>query len=156
MKYEIDIVHMELLKAFAKDVASLVRPGDVLALVGDIGAGKTTFTQSLFWYLGVETKVSSPTFNIVLLYEGTRFRCYHADLYRLETEEELDNIGFDEVLSDEALVVIEWADKMEAYLRDYASNYMELKFLSTDAKRTVSFEGELARRYESMKEGLPW
>lgn len=156
MGLEINIVHKELLSDFSKDVAKLLKPGDVLALVGDIGAGKTTFTQSLFRHLGVETKVSSPTFNIVLLYQSPDFKLYHADLYRIDSEEELENIGFDEALTDEAVVVVEWADKLEAYLRDYAGTYMEIKFNAGLGHRTCYFEGELERRYRAMKGGLLW
>lgn len=156
MAVVIDISQMDGLADFAKDIAKLLKSGDVLGLVGDIGAGKTTFTQSLFKQLGVEEKVSSPTFNIVLVYKSPKFRLYHADLYRIDYEEELDNIGFGEMLCDEGLVVVEWADKMEAYLKDYARNYMELKFSVNSESRTVSFEGELAARYNKMKGGPPW
>lgn len=153
MRYEIDIATMEQLKAFAAEIASLLQSGDVLALVGDIGAGKTTFTQSLFSCLGVNNNVSSPTYNIVLLYNSPRGRLYHADLYRIDSEEELDNIGFDELLCDDALIVVEWADKMEAYLRDYAKCYMELKFSAGQGKRSCTFEGELAERYSEERGG---
>lgn len=156
MGLEIDIVHREKLAAFAKDISKLVKAGDVLALVGDIGVGKTTFTQSLFRHLGVDAKVSSPTFNIVLLYNNPDFKLYHADLYRIDSEEELDHIGFDEIISDDAVVVVEWADKMEAYLKDYARTYLELRFSASFEKRTCCFEGELERRYKALKGGGTW
>lgn len=156
MPVVIDIVDMKLLEDFAEDMAKLLKPGDVLGLVGEIGAGKTTFTQVLFRSLGVEEKVSSPTFNIVLLYNSPKFRLYHADLYRIDYEEELDNIGFGEMLCDEGVVIVEWADKMEAYLKDYARTYMELEFKVSSETRTVSFDGEMSLRYNAMKGGLPW
>ena len=95
----------------AELVGQKIREGTVLCLEGDLGAGKTLFVQSLAHTLGVEGDVTSPTFNLMNVYEGI-CRIYHFDLYRLETEEELDDIGFYEYTEEpEGLVVIEWPNK---------------------------------------------
>lgn len=95
----------------AELVGQKIREGTVLCLEGDLGAGKTLFVQSLARTLGVEGDVTSPTFNLMNVYEGI-CRIYHFDLYRLETEEELEDIGFYEYTEEpEGIVVIEWPDK---------------------------------------------
>ena len=94
----------------AELVGQKIREGTVLCLEGDLGAGKTLFVQSLAHTLGVEGEVTSPTFNLMNVYEGI-CPIYHFDLYRLETEEELEDIGFYEYTEDpEGIVVIEWSD----------------------------------------------
>lgn len=104
----------------AELVGQKIREGTVLCLEGDLGAGKTLFVQSLARTLGVEGDVTSPTFNLMNVYEGI-CRIYHFDLYRLETEEELEDIGFYEYTEEpEGIVVIEWPDKFPDSLpQDY-------------------------------------
>ena len=104
----------------AELVGQKIREGTVLCLEGDLGAGKTLFVQSLARTLGVEGDVTSPTFNLMNVYEGI-CRIYHFDLYRLETEEELEDIGFYEYTEEpEGIVVIEWPDKFpESLPEDY-------------------------------------
>ena len=90
-----------------------LKPGTVVALVGPIGAGKTVFIKGLAHGLGVKNpdEVKSPTFVLLHFYEG-RFPIQHFDLYRLERQEELEDIGFDDFLScPEAVTFVEWADK---------------------------------------------
>ncbi|MFC3041641.1 tRNA (adenosine(37)-N6)-threonylcarbamoyltransferase complex ATPase subunit type 1 TsaE [Virgibacillus xinjiangensis] len=86
-------------------LASLLKPGDVLTLEGDLGAGKTTFTKGIAEGLGIERTVSSPTFTIVKEYEG-EIPLYHMDVYRLEGSEE--DIGLDEYLHGDGVSIIEW------------------------------------------------
>ena len=98
-------------EALGAEYAKSLKAGDVVAFSGDLGAGKTLFVQSLAHTLGVEGEVTSPTFNLMNVYEGI-CPIYHFDLYRLETEEELEDIGFYEYTEDpEGIVVIEWSDK---------------------------------------------
>ena len=95
----------------ASVIGSRLPAGIVLCLEGDLGAGKTLFVQSLAHSMGVEGEVTSPTFNLMNIYEG-RMKIFHFDLYRLETEDELEEIGFYEYVEEpEGLVVIEWPDK---------------------------------------------
>ena len=106
----------------AARLADRIGMGTVLCLEGDLGAGKTLFVQSLARAMGVSGEVTSPTFNIMNIYAGRMPIC-HFDLYRLESEAELDEIGFYEYAdAPDGLVVIEWADKFpealpEAYIR---------------------------------------
>lgn len=151
LSYQIDISSVEKLEDFSRDISKILKKGDVLALNGDIGAGKTTFTQHLFKNFGLDAKVCSPTFNIVLSYETSGLRLHHADLYRIDYEEELENIGFDEVFGSDGILVVEWADRMKPYLMSYADSYLELNFELGTNNRTCSFEGELAGRYLILK-----
>ena len=89
----------------AELVGQKIREGTVLCLEGDLGAGKTLFVQSLAHTLGVEGEVTSPTFNLMNVYEGI-CPIYHFDLYRLETEEELEDIGFYEYTEDPEGIVV--------------------------------------------------
>ena len=82
-----------------------------IALSGELGAGKTTLAQSICRGAGVRDFVTSPTFALVQRYEGARFPVYHLDLYRLESTRDLVNLGWDDVLRDDALVLIEWPER---------------------------------------------
>ena len=95
----------------ATKLAAVIKPGTIICLEGDLGAGKTLFVQNLAKALGIEENVTSPTFNLMNTYEG-KMVMYHFDLYRLEQEYELEDIGFYDYISDvHGLVGIEWADK---------------------------------------------
>ncbi len=98
--------------AAGEALGRLVAGGDVIALVGELGAGKTSFTRGLALGAGVDPDdVASPTFALVNEYEG-RVAVAHADLYRLERERELDEIGWDDLVERaDAVIVIEWADR---------------------------------------------
>lgn len=96
-----------------KSLATLLEPGNVLTLEGDLGAGKTTFTKGIAKGLGINRTVNSPTFTIVKEYEG-RIPLYHMDVYRLENSDE--DIGFDEYFNGKGITVIEWASIIEDYL----------------------------------------
>lgn len=99
--------------AAGEALGRLVRGGDVIALVGELGAGKTTFARGLAGGAGVAVEdVASPTFALVNEYGGGRVTVVHADLYRLERERELDEIGWDELAARaDAVVLVEWADR---------------------------------------------
>ena len=94
---------------FAKDL----RPGSVIALIGPLGAGKTTLTKSIAKGLGVTETLTSPTFTIVQEYESGRLPLYHFDVYRVSDEEELFEMGFEEYLHKGGVCLIEWADLIE-------------------------------------------
>ncbi|OGU59426.1 MAG: tRNA (adenosine(37)-N6)-threonylcarbamoyltransferase complex ATPase subunit type 1 TsaE [Ignavibacteria bacterium GWF2_33_9] len=100
----------------AEKFAAGLTPGDIVALYGDLGTGKTEFTKGICNYFGVEEIVTSPTFTIVNKYNAKinkkPLTIYHIDLYRLEKEAELLEIGFNEYLNDdEAITIIEWSDR---------------------------------------------
>ena len=86
-------------------------PPLVVALAGDLGAGKTTLAQAICGGYGVTEPVTSPTFAIVHRYEAPRSPVYHLDLYRLEKPSELVNIGWDEIVMSHALVIVEWPER---------------------------------------------
>ena len=101
----------EQTKQIAFQLASLLQPNDALLLTGDLGAGKTQFTQGLAAGLGISAEVTSPTFTIMCVYENATLPLYHFDLYRLEDETELEDIGFYEMVEADGVSCIEWGDK---------------------------------------------
>lgn len=104
----------EATRAIAATLASQVRAGDVIALSGELGAGKTCFVQGLARALGVEGRVTSPTFVLVRTYEGA-LRIVHCDVYRLDRLQDVLDLG-DEVLAPDAVTLIEWGDAVSAIL----------------------------------------
>jgi tRNA threonylcarbamoyladenosine biosynthesis protein TsaE len=106
-------------EAAGAQLASLIKPGDVIALFGDLGAGKTTLTRGLLRGLGHRGDVASPTFPIVQTYDELEPPLWHVDLYRVEAPEELEELGLDDALADTALV-IEWPERLGAALWPHA------------------------------------
>ena len=91
-------------------------PGQVFTLMGDLGVGKTVFTQGLARGLGIQEPVSSPTFTIVQVYEEGRLPFYHFDVYRIGDVEEMDEVGYDDYIVGDGVPLIEWADLIEEIL----------------------------------------
>lgn len=108
----------DAMRALAGALGGAARPGDAVALVGDLGAGKTTFVQGLAAGLGYAGAVTSPTFTLIHVYEGGRTTLFHADLYRLEREAELEDVGLDDIFRQEGVAVVEWADRFPHVLPD--------------------------------------
>ncbi|HWC42366.1 MAG TPA: tRNA (adenosine(37)-N6)-threonylcarbamoyltransferase complex ATPase subunit type 1 TsaE [Actinomycetota bacterium] len=104
-------------KAIGAAVAGLLDPGDVVGLAGDLGAGKTRLVQGAADALGVEGPVLSPTFMLVREYDGDP-PMHHVDAYRLSGPLELEDLGLEDVLSPDAVVFVEWADRVTAALPD--------------------------------------
>lgn len=102
--------------AFGHTVATTLRRGDVIALCGDLGAGKTHFVKGLTAGLQCDAPVTSPTFTLIHEYLGGRLPVYHFDFYRLDDEDEALKIGLDEYLHGDGVCLIEWADKFSALL----------------------------------------
>lgn len=98
--------------AVARKLAPLLQPGDVIALVGELGAGKTHFVKGLADGLGYMGEVTSPTFTLIHEYLGGLMPLYHFDFFRIENEQEALDIGIEDYLSSDGVCVIEWADKL--------------------------------------------
>jgi len=110
-------------KRLAFEIAKNIKPGDVIALYGDLGSGKTTFTGFLVESLGLKNRVQSPTFVIARKYGNIN----HIDLYRLGSEEDVENIGLKEMLDDKSsITIIEWPEIAERFLpKDTLKIYFE-------------------------------
>ncbi len=91
-------------------------PGQVYTLIGDLGVGKTVFTQGFASGLGVTGPVNSPTFTILQIYEDGRIPFYHFDVYRIADVEEMDEIGYEDCFYGDGICLIEWADLIEEIL----------------------------------------
>ena len=116
-------------------VAATLRRGDVLALCGELGAGKTHFVKGLAAGLGTPSSVTSPTFTLIHEYPGGRLPLYHFDFYRLDDADEALRIGLDEYLFGDGACVIEWAEKFPALL---PSHTRWLRFTHrTDGTRAI-------------------
>ena len=102
--------------ALGEALGRSVEPGTVIAVRGDLGAGKTLLAKGIGAGLAVPTSVQSPTYVIVHLHPSGRLPLWHADLYRLSGEEELEQLGVDEAIEGDGVVVIEWPDRVEGWL----------------------------------------
>ncbi len=102
--------------AFAKELAKSAKPGEVYALIGDLGVGKTVFTQGFAEGLGIDEPVNSPTFTILKIYEQGRLPFYHFDVYRIGDEAEMDEIGYEDCFYGDGVSMVEWADLIEGIL----------------------------------------
>lgn len=94
-------------------------PGDVFTLIGDLGVGKTVFTQGMAAGLGIHEPVNSPTFTIVQIYDEGRCPFYHFDVYRIGDISEMDEIGYEDCFYGEGVCLIEWADLIEEILPEH-------------------------------------
>lgn len=137
--FEYKSISPEKTAMLATQIADIIKPGTVICLNGDLGAGKTLFVQNLARALGVQGDVTSPTFNLMNIYEG-KMKIFHFDLYRLEQEYELEEIGFyDYVEEPDGLVLIEWAEKFADCLPDdYIS--LEIQRAEQENQRLIKFE----------------
>jgi tRNA threonylcarbamoyladenosine biosynthesis protein TsaE len=118
--------------AFGERLGALLGPGDVLALMGELGAGKTTITKGIARGAGVADEIHSPTFTLIHEHKG-RVPFYHVDLYRLAGNEDVEFLGLEEYIHGDGIVVIEWADRAPALL---AKERLEI---------TLSFQGDEGR-----------
>ena len=127
-----------------RKVGQIVKGGTVITLVGDLGVGKTVFTQGLAEGLGINEPVNSPTFTILQIYEEGRIPLYHFDVYRIGDVSEMDEIGFDEYVFGEGVSLIEWANLIEEILPD---EYYEVQ-ISKDLEKGFDY-----RKIEISRQG---
>ena len=145
----VDIKDLAALKAFAEKFAASLKGGEVVGLVGDLGAGKTTFVQLLAAAFGVEAAVKSPTFILMQILPTAKrtgvHRLCHVDAYRLKDWDELASIGFEDYAGEERTVtLVEWADRVPEIHRFPA--YRELTFSFGPGKaRVIALQGEGAK-----------
>lgn len=102
--------------AYGKALGEKAAPGEIYTLVGDLGVGKTVFTQGFAAGLGITEPVSSPTFTILQSYEEGRLTLYHFDVYRIGDVEEMEEIGYEDCFYGEGVCLIEWADLIREIL----------------------------------------
>ena len=107
------------MQTFGKKLAKKIHGGTIIALIGNLGSGKTTFAQGFARGLGIQDSVISPTFKLVSEYEGTHYPLYHIDCYRLDSPEDFLNIGGENYLNPEnGITLIEWAERIEPFWTD--------------------------------------
>ena len=105
--------------AIGKELAAQAKPGEVYCLCGDLGCGKTVFSQGFGAGLGVKEPISSPTFTILKEYDEGRMPFYHFDVYRIGDIEEMDEIGYEDYFYGDGLTMIEWANLIEEILPEH-------------------------------------
>ena len=115
---------------FANDFAKNLKVGDIIILSGELGSGKTKFTQGVLKYFGLENEISSPTFTIVNEYHSGRIPFYHFDVYRIGDEDEMFDIGFDEYVDGDGVCLIEWAELIKGIIPENAVSIKITKDLS--------------------------
>jgi tRNA threonylcarbamoyladenosine biosynthesis protein TsaE len=150
-------------RQLAAVVAAALRPGDVVALTGELGAGKTCFVQGAAAALGVTQRVTSPSFLLRREYAGRKVAILHLDVYRLETLQEVVDLGYDDALDGAHVTFIEWGDAMSPLLPS-AHLEVELRLADpaspdSDARRiTIRARGDdWRRRFASLAADLkPW
>ena len=136
MRYESGDVTQTI--AFAKKLSRYLVKGDVIALMGDLGSGKTTFIRGIARGLGFRGAVNSPTFVILKVYEN-KIPLYHFDLYRLQSMKDLEDIGYEDFISDSGICVIEWAQKARTLLPSfYLAVTMRIRAQNTRSIRLVA------------------
>ncbi|PCJ57146.1 MAG: tRNA (adenosine(37)-N6)-threonylcarbamoyltransferase complex ATPase subunit type 1 TsaE [Planctomycetota bacterium] len=139
---------MEETELIGEKIGHLLKPGQVVALMGELGAGKTCITRGIARGVGVSSneKVNSPTFVIMQRYSG-KMTVYHADVYRMETSEDLFNLDLFE-MAEEGILIIEWADK---FIDDMPEKtiFVELKYLSESKREIAVFSN--SKNIQSLK-----
>lgn len=131
---------LEETRQFGIKLAQELQPGDVIALTGDLGAGKTTLSKSIASGLGIAETISSPTFTLVCEYHSGRLPLYHFDVYRVHDSDELFELGFEDYFHKGGVCIIEWADLLEAGLLPERSISIKLEYGSEDDERVLTIE----------------
>ena len=131
-------------------IGQMAKPGMVISLTGDLGVGKTVFTQGLAKGLGIEEPVNSPTFTIVQVYEEGRLPLYHFDVYRIGDIEEMDEIGYEDYFYGEGVCLIEWADLIREILPEQMCR-VTIGEILPDHVKTVTIEKNLEKGFDYRK-----
>ncbi len=131
-------------RELGRRLASRLRPGHLILLSGDLGAGKTCFTQGIATGLGIQGPVQSPTFVLIAEYPDARVPLRHVDLYRLERAEEILSLGLEERLED-GVWVVEWAERFEGY---WPADRLEVELREEGEGRRLNFRATGADHQE--------
>lgn len=137
----------EQTERLGEKLAQLLRPGDVIAYYGDLGAGKTAFTRGVAAGLGVQERVTSPTYTIVNEYLSGRMPLFHFDMYRLSSSEELFDIGWEDYLARGGVCAVEWSENVEDALEGAIRITIEKDAEDPDG-RSITVEG--GARFENL------
>lgn len=125
---------------FGLKLAESLEAGDVVALEGDLGVGKTTLTKAIARGLAIEDHITSPTFTIICEYQDGRLPLYHFDVYRLDEEHEFHELGYEEYFYGQGVSVVEWADKIKEFL-PRKTIYIKLSYGPGEGERYMTIEG---------------
>jgi len=129
--------------ALGEKLAGLLKSGDILAVTGDLGSGKTALVKGIARGLSIKDYITSPTFTLVHSYTGPAATLHHFDVYRISDEDELFDIGFEEYLYGGDICVIEWADRIRSMLPPYAKwIHLERTQSGTDERKIIYKEAE--------------
>lgn len=149
-EYRRVLENAEETRRFAESLAALLQPGDIITLEGDLGAGKTTFTQGLAKGLGIKGVVNSPTFTIIKEYAG-RLLLYHMDVYRVG--EDADSLGLDDYFYGDGVCVVEWASLIEEFL---PQERLAITLLKQDENRRICRLEPIGARYLQLCEEIDY
>lgn len=141
----LDLPDLAAVEAFGGRIAARLRPGDVVALAGELGAGKTTLARAIVRALGYEGEVPSPTFTIVETYEALDPPLVHADFYRLESPREAEELGLDDYREGAALIA-EWPDKAGGFGHEPGCLSVALEFVGSGRRAVVEGGADWQRR----------
>lgn len=133
-----------------QQIGEHAKPGEVYTLIGDLGVGKTVFTQGVARGLGITEAVSSPTFTILQVYEEGRLPFYHFDVYRIGDVEEMEEIGYEDYFYGDGICFIEWANLIEGILPEH---YKEIRICKDLTKgmdyRSITVENKSGKTQDS-------
>lgn len=127
-------------RALGRRLAQVLQGGSVVAFTGDLGAGKTAFVSGMAEGLGIEERVTSPTFTIVNEYEGGRLPLFHFDMYRLGSADELFHIGWEDYLARDGVCAVEWSENVDEAL-DGDTIRVDISRGEDDNTRVITMEG---------------
>ncbi|MCQ2545118.1 MAG: tRNA (adenosine(37)-N6)-threonylcarbamoyltransferase complex ATPase subunit type 1 TsaE [Clostridia bacterium] len=136
---EIIIKDQSETEQFGYELGQQVQPGTVIALIGDLGTGKTTLTKSIARGLGIDDVITSPTFNIVKEYRSGRLPMFHFDVYRIGDVDEMFEIGYEEYFFGEGVCVVEWADIIEEIIPEDAM-IIRISYGASEGERIYEIE----------------
>lgn len=135
-----EAITLDATKKIAQDFAKTLKPGDVVCMYGDLGAGKTEFVRAMAQEFGITDYITSPTFTIVNEYRG-RLDLYHFDVYRIADSDEMYEIGYDEYINGDGICVIEWAELIDDILPPHRYNVTINKdFAKSESYRKITIE----------------